>query len=379
MNSTLIFVIVVAVLAALNAATIRGLLAIHPRRRRIIIPLAIIANLFWLALPLMVGARLTWYARTLRSVLAPPWFAWLLLIILYSALLVVVGLVRLLVARRRSFTRFAQPVSTFFLIVLGLAAVAGVIQALVPLDVQHVPVTIDSLPSDFDGYRIAILSDLHVGMFSRPWRLRQISELAAAHRPDLVVLTGDMIDDDPHYVPKLLGGLSAIPAPVVAVLGNHEMYGDPREVIRRLGGSRVELLVNRGKEIRRGSSSLWLAGLSDFAAGRDRDSDLLPDLGAALRGRPSRAPIVLLSHQPKAFDLAVESAIPLTLCGHSHGGQCGYRPWRWTLAGLFIPYHIGLYQKGKSTLYVNTGTGFWLLPIRIGLSPEITIVELKRG
>src|ERR1051325_6287513 len=70
-------------------------------------------------------------------------------------------------------------------------------------------------------------------------------------------------------------------------------------------------------------------------------------------------------------------AVPLTLCAHSHGGQFGIRPLRWTLAGLFIPYHIGLYQRGASQLYVHTGAGYWLLPWRLGITPEIVIVELR--
>jgi predicted MPP superfamily phosphohydrolase len=69
--------------------------------------------------------------------------------------------------------------------------------------------------------------------------------------------------------------------------------------------------------------------------------------------------------------------LPLTLCAHTHGGQFGFRALRWSLAGLFLPYHMGLYRRGASRLYVNTGTGYWLLPWRIGVTPEITLVELR--
>jgi hypothetical protein len=104
---------------------------------------------------------------------------------------------------------------------------------------------------------------------------------------------------------------------------------------------------------------------------------LRPNMAAALAGRANLLPIVL-SHQPKAFPEAARRAIPLTLCAHSHGGQCGYRPRRWTLAGLFIPYHIGLYRRGASQLYVHTGAGYWLLPWRLGITPEIVLIELHR-
>ena len=68
---------------------------------------------------------------------------------------------------------------------------------------------------------------------------------------------------------------------------------------------------------------------------------------------------------------------PLTLCAHTHGGQFGFRPLHWSLAGLFLPFHMGLYERGASQLCVNTGTGYWLLPFRLGMTPEITLIELR--
>ena len=148
------------------------------------------------------------------------------------------------------------------------------------------------------------------------------------------------------------------------------MYGDPVEMIERLRGSRVRLLVNEGVPMR----GLWLAGLSDYAA---TSPALRPNIDAALARRGSLLPIVL-AHQPKAFADAQPRAIPLTLCAHSHGGQCGFRPLHWTLAGVFIPYDMGLYRRGTSQLYVHTGAGYWLLPWRLGITPEIVLIELHR-
>jgi predicted MPP superfamily phosphohydrolase len=85
-----------------------------------------------------------------------------------------------------------------------------------------------------------------------------------------------------------------------------------------------------------------------------------------------------LSHQPTIIKEARRHAVPLALCGHTHGGQLGFRPLRWSLAGLFLPYHLGLYDVPPTQLYVNTGTGYWLFPFRLGMTPEITIVELSR-
>jgi hypothetical protein len=121
---------------------------------------------------------------------------------------------------------------------------------------------------------------------------------------------------------------------------------------------------------------LWIAGLSDYAA---QIPSLRPNMVAALRARPAGAFPILVSHQPKSFAEARQRGIALTLCAHTHGGQCGFRPLHWSLAGLFLPYHMGLYDVGGAQLYVNTGTGYWLLPFRLGMTPEITLVELRRA
>ena len=248
----------------------------------------------------------------------------------------------------------------------------GVYTALVPLDVRRVPVVLDGLPPALNGTRIALIADLHVGLFTRPSRLKEIFTTANALSPDVVVLAGDLIDDDPVFSTKLLDGTGVLSPslPLLAVLGNHEMYGAPFEVINRLRESRIHLLVNRGVAVK----GMWFAGLSDYAA---RVNTLEPDFKAALLGRPPAAFPIILSHQPRAFPEARQRQLPLTLCAHSHGGQCGFRPLRWSLAGLFLPYHMGLYREGRSQLYVNTGTGYWLLPWRLGLTPEITLIELR--
>ncbi|MEA2325289.1 MAG: uncharacterized protein QOE68_248, partial [Thermoanaerobaculia bacterium] len=105
--------------------------------------------------------------------------------------------------------------------------------------------------------------------------------------------------------------------------------------------------------------------------------ELRPDMPAALAGRGGRFPVVI-AHQPKAFADARRLRVGLTICAHTHGGQFGFRPLRWSLAGVFLPYHMGLYERDGSQLYVNTGTGYWLLPWRLGVTPEITLIELRR-
>ena len=358
------------VFLAFNGIACWQLVRIHPRRKPFVIALAVICNLMWLFLPVL-NAR-TDFSRAVRAILGPPWFGWLCFITVYCAFLLII-FIAWLPLHRHPWIRFARWPSRIFLWSSIVLLVVGVYTALVPLDVERVPITLDNLPPELDGTRIALIADLHVGLFSRPSRLRQIFATTAALSPDVVLLAGDLVDDDPYFVPKLLHCTRAFPPslPLIGVLGNHEMYGQPFEVIRRLRDSRIHLLVNEGTAIK----GFWIAGLSDYAASIDA---LKPNFDSALAQKPAGAFPIVVAHQPRAFPDAQRRALPLTLSAHTHGGQFGFRPLQWSLAGLFLPYHIGLYRRGPSQLYVNTGTGYWLLPWRLGVTPEITLVELRR-
>lgn len=366
-----IIVAVILLFALLNVVAICALTRVHPRRRRIVLALVVLCNLMWLFIPIL-NAR-TPFSRLVRAILGPPWFAWQCFAILYSALVLLVAVAWLPLWKRVAFTRFARWPSRAFLWFVIVISAVGFFQALVPLRVERVPVALRGLPSSLDGTRIAIVADLHVGLFTRPSRLRQIFATTNALRPNIVLLAGDLVDDDPVFVPKLIDGMRPLDTsiPLLAVLGNHEMYGAPMELIGRVRATRIRLLVNEGIDL----GGLWIAGLSDYAA---QIPSLRPDMAAALRGRPAGAFPIVVSHQPKSFDEARRRRIALTLCAHTHGGQCGIRPLGWSLAGLFLPYHMGLYDVGGAQFYVNTGTGYWLLPWRPGMTPEITLIELRR-
>ncbi|HEX9162287.1 MAG TPA: metallophosphoesterase [Thermoanaerobaculia bacterium] len=371
MRALLFFVVAIVVLGAFNFVAIRTLLRVHPRRRHSVIVAAIAGNLIWPLFPLL--RSLTPFSRLARAILGPPWFAWSLFTIVYSAVTLAIAIAWLPFARRMRFSAFARWPSRVFLAMVIAGSAAGFYDAIVPLRVEHVPLSIAGLPAEAEGMRIALLADLHTGLFTRRSRLRQFFETTRAERPDIVVLAGDLIDDDPYFEPKLLEATAFLDprTPLIAVLGNHEMYGDPLRAISDLRGSRIHLLVNEGMPFR----SIWFAGISDYAAQR---KDLQPDMRRALAGAPAAAVPIIIAHQPKAFDEARARKIPLTLVAHTHGGQLGIRPLGWSLAGVFLPYHMGLYQRGASQLYVNTGTGFWLVPFRLGMTAEITIVELHR-
>jgi predicted MPP superfamily phosphohydrolase len=348
----LFVVIALIVFGALNFITIFALLRLHPRRKAIVVALATVCNLMWLFLPIL-NAR-TDFSRFIRATLGPPWFAWLCFVLVYPLFALVSWLFK-----------SAWP-SRIFLWTALITIPIGVWSALVPLDVERVPVDVADAPNA----KIAVIADLHTGLFTRPSRLRRIFATAAALGPDVIVLDGDLIDDDPYFTTKLLDSLRDFPSgiPLIAVLGNHENYGAPLEYIAQMRQSRVRLLVNEGAAV----GPLWIAGISDYAATLPQ---LRPNLDLALKGQ--RGFPIVLAHQPKVFDEVIARRLPLALVAHTHGGQFGFRSLHWSLAGLFLPYHMGLYRRGASQMYVNTGTGYWLLPWRIGVLPEITLIELR--
>jgi uncharacterized protein len=353
-----------------NWLTVRQLLRIHPRRKRWIVAAAVAGNLMWPFFLLLRSS--TDFARAVRATLGPVWFGWTSFAILYSLFLFLVLIAWALFARRRTFAEFAHWPSRVFLVTLIVGFIVGCYHALVPLRVERVTIRVPNLAQPV---RVALLGDLHVGLFTRPSRLTKIFSTAGAERPDAVLIAGDLIDDDPHFVPKLLEGTRALApeVPLFAVFGNHEMYGNPVAALEGLRGSRIRVLVNEGVPLR----GMWLAGVSDPAARDVPDAKrFAPDLRKALTGRPAPLVPLVLAHQPKILEEARKLGVPVALCAHTHGGQLGFRPLRLSLAGVFLPYHMGLYDVPPTQLYINTGTGYWLFPFRLGMTPEITVIQL---
>ena len=163
--------IVLALFLPFNLITYRQLVRIHPRRRRLVIAAVILGNVMWLFFPIL-NAR-TDFSRFARAAFGPPWIAWTVVTILYSAFLFLIFLAWLPL-RRRPFAEFARWPSRLFLGAILIGSAIGFYQALVPLRLERVPIAIDNLPPELEGKRLALLADLHVGLFSRPSRLRTI-------------------------------------------------------------------------------------------------------------------------------------------------------------------------------------------------------------
>ncbi|MGD0526420.1 MAG: metallophosphoesterase [Polyangiaceae bacterium] len=249
----------------------------------------------------------------------------------------------------------------------------GVVRGRHDYELVEVPVRIAGLPRALDGYVIAQVSDLHAGTYVDERDFDAGFERVRAAKPDLVVVTGDIVDFDPAYLPMVSRKLAEL-APrdgIYACLGNHDYYAGWARVLASLRGAGIHPLVNEGTVVRpRDDGGFALLGVDERWAGRyDRPG---PQLDDAIAMVPAGLPRVLLSHQPVTVD-RWPGKVALQLSGHTHGGQInpGFRP-----ADLFMSYVAGLYRVGGTTLYVNRGFGTVGPPSRVDARPEITRIVL---
>lgn len=263
---------------------------------------------------------------------------------------------------------------------LAVAAlsVAGVWQAVRVPDVRTVEITLPALPPAFDGFRVVQLTDLHASrLLRRPW-MEAVVGKANALEPDLIVLTGDMVDgttlaraDDVEPLRRLTAGHG-----VFAIPGNHEYYEEYQPWIHHFESLGLRMLLNEHVAITNGDASIALAGITDPAAARFGMP--MPDIQGALAGLAPEDPVILLSHRPPGARRNADAGVNLQLSGHTHGGQVWGLHWitQWANGG----YVSGLYTVGDMRLFVSNGAGLWNgFPVRLGRPSEITQIVLRAG
>ncbi|GAB3056634.1 metallophosphoesterase [Stenotrophomonas tumulicola] len=270
-------------------------------------------------------------------------------------------------------SRWPRPVAG--VLALGLGAF-GVNQGMAVPKPRSIEVEIAGLPAAFDGYRVLQLTDIHASrQLTGDWVEKVVAESNALH-PDLVVITGDLIDGTVaaranDYRP--LGELQA-PDGVIAITGNHEYYAQYADWMQAFRGLGMQVLENTHAEVRRDGATLTIAGVTDPVAARYGLP--MPDLDAALLGADPRAPVILLDHRPLQAAANAARGVKLQLSGHTHGGHIvGMDRLVKQANGGFVS---GRYQVGDMTLYVSNGAGLWPgFAARIGVPSEITLVTLK--
>ena len=258
----------------------------------------------------------------------------------------------------------------------ALAAVCvGALPALRGPYVRRVDIPVDGLAPDLDGFRIVQISDLHASPMTRPAYVQRVVDMAKELAPDLIALTGDMVDGSVPRLAAHVAPLGALASEDRAffVLGNHDYYSGAAPWTAHFEGMGFRVLENTHVTIARGAARLLIGGVIDFAARMsDPDAGPRPDLATDGDARPAFR--LLLAHNPKIAPLAEQAGFDLQLSGHTHAGQ--FFPWTFVIHLVHGPHAAGLSRRGRLWVYVNAGTGTWGPPVRLGTRPELTLLRL---
>lgn len=361
---------------------------------RFVYPLPLKSGWKWLlALVFLLVSQHHLIGRTFFGSLASPELPFEVLVILgwlfgafvlLAALLFVSDVAAIIVLILRSFgLRFSFPMTAartaglMLTSALTLSAV-GVWQAVRVPDVRTVEIVLPRLPAELDGLRLVQLTDLHVSnLFQAPW-VKAVVDKTNALNPDLILITGDLIDGSPEDRAADVAPLRELKARhgVFAVPGNHEYYAGYRQWLSAFAARNLRMLLNEHVLLTEKGSPVVIAGVTDRAAARIGTA--MPDINAALSGAPRNAVTILMDHQPRGAPINAGAGVDLQLSGHTHGGQ---------ILGLhFITRYAnggflsGPYQIGDMQLYVSNGAGLWPgFPVRLGVPSEIVEFVLRPG
>jgi predicted MPP superfamily phosphohydrolase len=251
----------------------------------------------------------------------------------------------------------------------------GVWSAVRPVAVKPVSIRLKKLPESLSGLRLVQLSDMHVGLTIGRDFVEDVVRKVNALQPDLVAITGDLIDGSVEDLGAAIAPLGGIRSKLGTyfVTGNHEYYSGADSWLEFLRDLGIRVLRNEHVELSKNGETFHVAGVDDWTAHRFGNGHGA-DMARAMLGRDTSKPVVLLAHQPIQFDEARAHGVDLQISGHTHGGQIfpfGF------LTRLAQPFLSGLHRRGESQIYVSSGTGYWGPPMRIAAPAEITLIELN--
>ena len=237
------------------------------------------------------------------------------------------------------------------------------------VELQKVNIQIKNLKK---SYKIVQISDLHIGGLINKAFMKNIVTRVNATEPDIVVITGDLVDTSIGNAKEALEELKLLQSKygTFYIVGNHEYFHGIKEIIEYVKSLGIRVLENENVYIGKNGEGFNLAGVYDVFG--YRKGNFMPNITRALNGKKD-APTVLLAHQPRFIE-EVKEGVDLVLSGHTHGGQL--YPFKF-LVQIVQPYISGLHQHNENLqIYVNKGTGYWGPPMRLGASAEITEIEL---
>lgn len=354
---------------------------------RLLEPSALSEPLRWVALTLIavfyclqIGRfALRESSRDLTWVIVPGYFAFGLLIHLFFATLVKdLGYFVWWISSPDSFAAHEPALNgQILLLVFGLVVLAnlwGTWNAYAGPRLQEITVDLREDPNSKQQLKLVQISDLHVGHVIKRRYVQNVVDKANAWEPDIVCMTGDVGDGPPETLTEDLAPLAQLKtkAGVYYCTGNHEYYWNVQGWIKALAHRGIRPLMNEGLQLPLPGRPVWIGGVTDISAGRMAGHHHSPQ--AAAQGAPPSAAKILLAHQPRSIFEATKAGFNLVLSGHTHGGQ--FFPFT-KMVQFFNPYNQGLEKHdGKTWIYVNTGTGFWGPPLRLGVLSELTLMTV---
>ena len=282
-------------------------------------------------------------------------------------------------SRHQLWRRRLRVVVGLFLLAVLLCEIWGFLVEPNRLVVNHATIQINNWPNNLNGLRIAVIGDIHAGApFIDDLKLRLLVERTNQQQPDLVVLLGDFMSQDTWHghrvAPEIIANhLKYLQAPlgVYAVLGNHDWWDNGYDVRQALEQAGIRVLENDVSEVKRAETSFWLAGLSDLWTRPQKVPETLAKI-------PSRSFVIALTHNPDVFQ-QLPITVPLLLAAHTHGGQVNF-----PLIGTpIVPsrfgqeYSAGHVFENDHHLFVTTGIGTSILPVRFRVPPEIVILTIE--
>jgi len=251
----------------------------------------------------------------------------------------------------------------------------GVWQAVRPPVVREVHLPIPHLPEALKTLRIVQFTDLHIGPTIKRKHVEGIVQQINALQPDIIVMTGDLVDGSVAHLSDDVAPLAKLNARYgkFFVTGNHEYYSGVMPWLEKIAELGLTTLLNAHQMIEHDGVKILLAGVTDYRAQRYEPTHASSP-AQAIQGAPETDLRILLAHQPSTVFEASQVGFDLQISGHTHGGQ--YYPWN-LIAKMANPYIQGLHHHdGKTWIYVSPGTGYWGPPIRLGTEPEITFFRL---
>ncbi len=271
---------------------------------------------------------------------------------------------------------------------LLLLILYGIIWGKTDYKVKHVTLNYDNLPAEFNGFKIVQISDIHLGSFYDKSIVNKAIDLINKQNADLVVFTGDLINIVSYEALDYVDMFREIKSPYgkYSILGNHDM-NDYRKIDNVKGDDKntenvillskamgFHVLLNEHSFIKRNKDSIALIGVENWGKPPFKKYG---DLSKAMKMLPGSIFKILLTHDPSHWDGEVlpKTNIDLTLSGHTHGFQMGIV--RHSPVNYLHSHWLGLYKNKKRYLYINAGLGFVGIPARVGISPEITVIELR--